>query len=70
LIVVGVELRSVAIESRSLQQFAHTPDVIADASRHCRGHTNGFVNAAEVVKSEPTRYSGPVVFPFFAEAIR
>jgi hypothetical protein len=58
------------ILSRGLQQFAHVPDVIADPRRHRGRYSQRFVDAAEVVESVPERYSGPVVFPLFAEGVR
>ena len=71
-LAAGVRLVADAATSgtlRGLQQFAHAPNVVRDPSGHRRSAAQRFVDSAKVVERKPARDSGPVVLPFFTEAI-
>jgi hypothetical protein len=68
--VVFATMESSLEQSSGLQQFPHTPDVIGYARRHRRRGSQGFVNAAEIVKREPACDRGPVVLPTLTEGVR
>src|ERR1039457_7044470 len=55
--------------SRGLQEFAHAPNVSADASGHGWRHAKRFVDPAEIVEGEPKRNRCPMVLPFLRKRI-
>jgi hypothetical protein len=52
------------------QEFLNRPNVVREIRFHRRGHSQGFVNPAEVVIGEVQGNSVPEVFPLLAEAQR
>src|SRR5260370_31643160 len=69
--MVAVSAKSETIEgSRGLQEFTHTPNVIADPSGHGRGYAQRLVDSAKIIEREPARDGCPVVLPLLAERIR
>ena len=49
------------------QKFPHIPNVIGYPSSHCGRGSERLVNAAEMVKGEPARDSGPVMLKALAK---
>lgn len=54
---------------RRLDQIANRPRPIGDTERHCRGHPQGFMRAAQIVERDMKADGGEVAIDLLAEAI-